>query len=84
MVVESVRPASSTGTFHRVKLWVIASLAVLTVVMVALWPYQEAHRSVASFVVTLLWTLAALTLSSMIIAGPDADPAAEASSAGSS
>jgi hypothetical protein len=30
-----------------------------------------AHRSVESFVVTCLWTLAAIALSSMMIAGPD-------------
>lgn len=84
MEVESVRSAAGPVAFQRVKLWGSVALAVLTVLMVGLWPYTDAHRSVASFVVTLLWTLAALTLSLLVLAGPRKDPDDEPAPEGSS
>ena len=74
MVVEVVRTASGAQRFRRVQRRLAVVLVVLTIGMIILWPYEEAHRSVPSFVVTMLWTLAAIALSSMMIAGPDEEP----------
>lgn len=74
MVVEVVGTVSGAQRFRRVQRWLSVALVVLTVDMIILWPYEVAHRSVPSFVVTMLWTLAAIALSSMMIAGPDEEP----------
>jgi RsiW-degrading membrane proteinase PrsW (M82 family) len=74
MVVEVVGTVSGAQRFQQVQRRLVVVLVVLTIGMVILWPYEEAHRSVPSFVVTMLWTLAAIALSSMMIAGPDEDP----------
>jgi RsiW-degrading membrane proteinase PrsW (M82 family) len=71
MVVEVVGTVSGAQRFQQVQRRLVVVLVVLTIGMVILWPYEEAHRSVPSFVVTMLWTLAAIALSSMMIAGPD-------------
>ena len=62
------------GLFLVVGALLAVALVVLTIGMIILRPYEEAHRSVPSFVVTMLWTLAAIALSSMMIAGPDEEP----------
>ena len=74
MVVEVVGTVSGAQRFQQVQRRLVVVLVVLTIGMVILWPYEEAHRSVPSFVVTMLWTLAAIALSSMMIAGPDEEP----------
>jgi ABC-type xylose transport system permease subunit len=74
MVVEVVGAVSGAQRFRRVQRRLAVALVVLTIGMVILWPYEVAHRSVPSFVVTMLWTLAAIALSSMMIAGPDEEP----------
>lgn len=77
MVVERVGPAAGKQSFRRVELWVTVALVMPTVGGIVLLPFQVVHRSVDSFVVTLLWTLAALILSFLMIAGPDAEPDGE-------
>ena len=74
MVVEVVGTVSGAQRFRRVQRKLAVALVVLTIGMIILRPYEEAHRSVPSFVVTMLWTLAAIALSSMMIAGPDEEP----------
>ncbi|MEX5307598.1 hypothetical protein RF644_17775 [Kocuria sp. CPCC 205258] len=74
MVVEVVGTVSGAQRFRLVQRRLSVALVVLTIGMIILWPYEEAHRSVPSFVVTSLWTLAAIALSSMMIAGPDEEP----------
>ena len=74
MVVEVIGTASDAQRFRRVQRKLAVALVVLTIGMIILRPYEEAHRSVPSFVVTMLWTLAAIALSSMMIAGPDEEP----------
>ncbi len=74
MVVEVVGSVSGAQRFYRAQRRLTVALAALTVVTIVLWPYQATHRSVASFVATCLWTLAAIALSSMMIAGPDEEP----------
>ena len=82
MVVEVVGTVSGAQRFRRVQRRLAVALVVLTIGMIILWPYEEAHRSVPSFMVTMLWTLAAIALSSMMIAGPDEEPDDEDSGEG--
>ncbi|MEX5234957.1 hypothetical protein [Kocuria arenosa] len=74
MVVEVVETVSGTHRLRQVQRSLAVALVALTIGMIILWPYQAAYRSVASLMVTLRWTLAAIALSSMMIAGPDEEP----------
>ncbi|MFF0903054.1 UNVERIFIED_CONTAM: hypothetical protein RF653_05205 [Kocuria sp. CPCC 205316] len=77
MVVEVVGTVSGAQRFRQVQRRLAVVLVALTVGMLILWPCQAAPRSVASFVVTLLWALVAIALSSMMTTGPDEEPADE-------
>ncbi|GAA1749874.1 hypothetical protein [Kocuria aegyptia] len=74
MVVEVVGTVSGAQRFRQAQRSLAVALVSLTIGMLILWPYQEAHRSVAGFVATLLWTLAAIALSSTMMAGSDEEP----------
>ena len=74
MVVEVVGTVSRAHRFRHLQRRLTVALIGLTVGMLIFWFYQAAHRSVTSFVATLLWTLAAIALSSTMTAGPDEEP----------
>jgi hypothetical protein len=75
MVVEVVATAPGAERFRAVVRRLTVVVAVLTLGQLFVWDSQDAHRSMFSFVMSMIWLCSTLVLAGMTIAGPDEEPA---------
>ncbi|MFI7744744.1 hypothetical protein [Kocuria rhizosphaericola] len=74
MVVEVVATATGADRYRRAVRRLGVVVAVLTVGQLFIWDNQDAHRSMFSFVMSMIWLCTTLVLAGMTIAGPDEEP----------
>lgn len=74
MVVEVVETATGAQRYRRAVRRLGVVVAVLTFGQVFVWDNHDAHRSMFSFVMSMICLCTTLVLAGLTIAGPDEEP----------
>ncbi|MEX5256672.1 hypothetical protein [Kocuria arenosa] len=82
MAVEVVGAETGAERFWRVVRRLAVVVAVLTFGQLFVWANHDAHRSIFSFVMSMIWLCATLVLAGMTIAGPDDEPVSDEDAGG--